>query len=246
MNVVNSDGEGQTPISDSTTDIQTPEVSEETSSLQSREDNNTQADENNQNAEAEQLTDKSQNRFQQLANERDEYRSKFEESLEAQRRLEADMLAQAQRATINPNYQQGNYNNRVDPLNIVMQSQLQRLELKAQWQEALAEMPELKTDKQLDDLVYRNYVAAVNAGENVTPLEVAKEVKSWLRNYEKKVSKQAYSKAEDDITQKAQISRQPVQRSNTSNNQGGDERNKALSRYRETGDERALYDILDY
>lgn len=74
--------------------------------------------------------------------------------------------------------------------------------------------PESKDfDPELDKLVYGNYVARKNSGENILPTKVADEIMNYLDKKTSKVKEATYKQAEDDISTKTLVSPKNPKRS---------------------------------
>lgn len=244
--VVNTQ-ENETPNAPSTSEMQTQGESVDTSSEQSREDTNTPEDANEVDPSLE-LKEKSANRFQELANENSRLReeqTRWEEERNKWLTLEQQMQQQAVQAELGDPNARANFGGQ-DPRTLVLESKLARLEEEQLWGKAIEKYPELKKDKKLDNIVYRNYVAAKTAGENVTPSQIADEVMGWVGSNNKRITTSTYEQAENDIAQKVAISSRPTKRSSA--NVGSEESavKKARELYKQTGDERHLADVLDY
>lgn len=91
----------------------------------------------------------------------------------------------------------------------------EKLEMDIMWDKATRAFPQLEKDPDLANLVYGNYKARSDAGESVTPLQVASEVDSYLSKVIKKTKSETYEQAENDISEKTTVSAKSPKRSTT-------------------------------
>lgn len=123
-------------------------------------------------------------------------------------------------------------------------SQLARLEEEQKWNDVFSKHPELKKDKELDDLVYSAYVTKRQSDPKVTPTQVADQVFKSLGKLKTSAAKEAYTKAEDDLATKGAASQTPARRSESTGSD--DQMSKNMQKYKETGDQRFLIDSVKY
>lgn len=116
-----------------------------------------------------------------------------------------------------------------------------RIEQEFLWDKAYTKHPELQEDEDLDRLVYGNYVARKNAGEDVTPLKVADEVMKYIEKKTNKVKESTYRQAEDDISSKMVVSPKNPKRS--SSNRGETSISELKQRARQ-GDSSAIDELI--
>lgn len=115
-----------------------------------------------------------------------------------------------------------------------------RLEQEMLWDKAESKFPELGKDKELQDLVYSNYLSRKNE-PGVTPLKVAGEVIGFLNKREKRVRESTYKQAEDDITSKSLVNTKPPRRSGSTR---GDTNADELKLRARQGDQDAINQLL--
>lgn len=161
----------------------------------SSEDVNTQSEDDGEElvdqAKNEVKSDRGQNRVQELANQNRSLRQELEE-------IQRKQSEQYQ-------YQQGygQQPTRDDYLAAQVASQgvqLQRTQEEMLWREAVSRVPELDQENDgyspdFENLVYSNYLVRRNKGEDISPVQVAREVKAQVESFAKKeASKREQSK----------------------------------------------------
>lgn len=247
--VVNN-SEESTSQSPSPSDVQTPDNSNDTLSDQSREDTNTpdNANDNENSVEHDEpQSDKARNRFQDLANENaalKEQKTNWEQ--DKQRWTELEMQMQQANAQRQVDPYNNNYAGVQEAKTLILESKLQRLEEERGWEQAFSKYPELKKDRDLDDLVYQQYNAAKLTGKNVTPSEVTEQVMRWKNKNDKRVSNESYEQAENDIAEKSTVSQRSGRRSGSNSGSNKSNADSAMDMYKQTGDDRYLLDSLKY
>lgn len=117
------------------------------------------------------------------------------------------------------------------------------LEQERLWDKTYSKYPDLQKDQDLDNLIYGNYVARLNAGERVTPMQIADEVMGYLDKKSSKVKEETYKQAEDEITTKAMVSPKQPRRSSS---KGSDIDMNDLKRRTRSGDPDAMRKLLDF
>lgn len=144
------------------------------------------------------LSEKSSKRFQQLANEKRQYKTLWEKDREELARLR-ERMANSQNLPINEQLRQE-----------VVALKLDAIETKEamKWEKAIAKHPELETDRVLQDLVYSQYVARKDYEKDITPESIATDIISALDKRAEKIKAKAYTEAEVNIAKqiKTQIS----------------------------------------
>ena len=231
---MNSDQIQNDPVEEVTTDQgeTTVETAEDTT-LESGEDVNAQVED--ETVEVEEQS--------QEEEELEVPRTRWEDERKNWIEGEREMQARLSQARIIEQPQMGNY---AAPVQVLAQSQAARLEQELLWMKAHNSIPELK-DREFEDLVFETYQAQREFNPALTPTDVAVRLKRVIAKQSSKISKEAYQKAENNITQKLSGSRGAPKRSNTPpEEQRGMETKKAMDRYAQTGREEDLYDLFDY
>lgn len=160
---------------------------------------NAQSEDTSAGTTGDSVNEKSKNRFQELANERSHYKTMAEQQAEVLRQ-NAELIKKYEAQGINALQQFGATGTSLE---------IQALKEEMAWEKAYAKFPELKEDKDLDELVYANYIARRNLGENVAPEAIAKDVMSYLDKKLSQTKSQAYEQAENEITQKLSVNSKP-------------------------------------
>lgn len=225
------------PVEEVTTEeIETTEEAVEETTLPSGEDNNAQVEEAPEESEETQPEE-----------EPEKVQTRWEQERERWIGQEQNMMAQFNQARVVAQPQQ-NVGNYAQPANLIAQSQVTRLEEELLWTKAFNDVPELKQDREFEDLVYENYLALKQSNPAVTPTDVANKMKRMITKQMSKVSKEAYTKAQNDIAQKVSGGRSSApKRSDTPREADrAEDRKKSLDKFRQTGDESELYDLLNY
>lgn len=230
-----------TVVAESTADAtqvaeQTPETSEENVVEPSREDTNTPTTEGT-SEETVEVEDNAQE-----ASAEPEYKPNYVTQSENILNFESELQSQIGQAQINP------VNQEVPDVRGLQMAQLAaqvtRMEEEKAWEKAISQYPEIRTNKQLDDLVYSTYQVEKARNPQVTPVQTAAKVFKMIEGVKKSAGKQAYQKAEDDIAQKLSDSRTPARRSQSDGSQ--DPIKTSVDEYKRTGDDRVLLEGLRY
>jgi hypothetical protein len=241
--VVNNTGE-QTP-SPSTSDINTSRATQ-ASSYQSREDINTQEDQEQGERGNGEYSEKSINRFQELANENRELREALTRSQQEQ---EAWLESRQEMERRLSQYQaNGDVSAMLEILQgkqILTELDLTMAKEEKKWQEAFASYPELKQDRELDDQVYAVYMAERQFNPNITPKQVADKIVGFINRQVKKAQEKGYEEAENEISEKIANNVTQARKAQTLNAREAKARKNAYQRLSE-GDESVLSDLLNY
>lgn len=231
-----NDQDAQQPVEE-TTAVQsegtdTNEVEQQSEPVsESREDVNTQTEGSDEvKAEPEEVKPTPGNNFNKLLEERS-FKTPWEQAQE-QGQVQAAQAYQAEAQGINVLQQYG-YNG--------LQLEVHMMKEQQKWEKAENKYPILKEDPDLADSIYAEYIARQNAGENVTPESVAAKRVGYLDKYVEKVKSKTYEQAENDITQKTQVSTKAAKRS--SSNGSSVDLNDLKERARK-GDKQAMDEYL--
>jgi hypothetical protein len=182
--------------------------------------------------------DKSVNRVQQLANERNEYKTKWEEEKAWRSQEERKISQQLNQVPADSSTNETRM--------LLNEAKMYRLEEDRKWSEAVQAHPELEKDKDLDDLVYAQYVLAQQRGENITPKQVASRVINVLKKRQRQIENQAYEQAENDISEKMQNNK-ARQRTAQSNAAKAEQfKSDAIKRANEAGDWSGIEQMFTY
>ena len=233
------------PVETATTE-QTSQKRDPQDSYQSGEDSNAQ-DPDAANREGDELSDHANKRFQDLANkarEADEYRTRWEEEREYRTAIEQQMQSQLQQAQINPQYDPAAAIEYSNMNTLILQSRLDRLEDEKNWGQVDTSYPEIKQDRALDDFVYQQFNAMRLANPNATPMQAAKAVMGYLSKVKGSAKDEAYQAAEENLTNKAIVSRAPGRRAPTAAE--GTSQGDPFERWKRTGEENALLDAINW
>jgi hypothetical protein len=246
--VVNNEAEVLQPDSPSTSEEQAAPVEDtDTTSDQSGEDINTPGDEGDEESteDQEQVSEGASNRFQELANENKQLKEEInqrrlrEEQSEQMSKAEASMLQTAQQ--LDPNSAQG-----LQAQLYALQLANERREIDSQWQQVEKDFPQIKEDRDLENLVFENFLAARQLNPNARISDSAKKLVGYLDHSSKKGQKKAIKQAEKALTEKVSSSGSTIGASNTNTqaDSASRARQQAIQRYRETGDPRHLDTVL--
>lgn len=135
------------------------------------------------------LKPKSVNRFQTLANERNQYKSLWEKEREEVTKLRQHMQTNTG-APVDEQVKQEIAKLRLD--NYEIQETMK-------WEKAFVKHPELETDREIQDIVYAQYIARKDYEPELTPADVASQVLNVLEKKAKEVRTKAYTEAEQTI-----------------------------------------------
>lgn len=231
----------QTPIAEEN-NSNTEETSVETNQSENVEDATSQTidetvdsgDENNAQVEdTKQTNDEEPKSFDDLQEER---KTLWQQEKERAVQIESQMQNQVYGQTaLTPQQQLEQWGYTANDL------KTSRLEQEFLWDKAYTKHPELQSDGELDQLVYANYVARRNAGEDVTPLKVADEVVKFIEKRTSKVKEATYKQAEDDISSKMVVSPKNPKRSPGGR---GETSMSELKQRARQGDENAVNELL--
>lgn len=150
------------------------------------------------------LSEKSQNRFQELANtNRDLQQQLANYQLEMQRQQEYLRQVQDYLQSVGQ-VQEPNNETLVQKLALELEQikANQRAEqYKAMWNEAISAYPEIERDVDLDNLIFSLYESQTSKGIQTTPKQVADQVMKYLEKIKTSTSDEAYRKAESNLSQ---------------------------------------------
>jgi hypothetical protein len=127
------------------------------------------------------------------------------------------------------------------------QQQIQRIE--SQYQQAAAQHPELQRgsdsyDQDFDNLVWDQYLSAVDRGENTTPAEVAKNWKDYLSKQTEKATAAAREQAEKQVQTK-QVNTEGAQVASATQDSPSNAQSQARQQFRNSGSEDDLVAYLN-
>lgn len=163
----------------------------------------------------EQLTEKSKNRFQELANQNRDlqeqlanYKAELLAQQEYQRQLQHYLASLAKQEELQEQAEQVrqtdlNTNEVLAKLALKLEK-LEREKLieneKKMWDEAIAAHPEIEQDPLFDNLVYSTYKTYLASGYNVTPKQIADQIKKYMGQNLTKKQEESYKKAQADLS----------------------------------------------